>query len=129
MPGPAEILLLIVDDNDLVGQSLARCCQVPDIVLLAVASTAAAALEAGCKYEPDVVLMDYQLGSHGGVDVARELINAVPSSKVIILTGAVTERMKLEAHEAGCVGCLDKTISVGRMLPALIRRVHSGGPV
>ncbi len=123
------ISVLIVDDNDLVGESMARCCEVPDIRVVAVVSTAETALEAGRKYRPDVVLMDYRLGTDNGASVARRLLEIVPTSKVVIVTGAASQRVQRDALDAGCVGCVEKTMQVGRMLPELVRRAHFGQSV
>jgi DNA-binding NarL/FixJ family response regulator len=123
------ISVMIVDDNDLVAQSMARCCDVPDIRVVAVVSIAASALEAGRRYKPDVVLMDYRLGGDNGVSVARKLLDIVPTSKVVIVTGAASERVQQDALDVGCVGCVEKTMQLGRMLPDLVRRAHFGRSV
>lgn len=115
-----------MDDNELVAQSLARCCEVPDISVVAVASTPAEAMDAALEYSPDVVLMDYRLGSENGVLVARRLLQVTPASRILIMTGDPTARTRVEAREGGCVGCVGKTLHIGSELPALIRRAHSG---
>jgi two-component system response regulator DegU len=120
------ISVLIVDDNDLVGESMARCCDVDGISVTAVVSSSAEALAAASEYQPDVVLMDYRLGRDNGVSVARQLLDVHPSSKVVIMTGDPTERTRLEALAAGCVGCIGKTMHIARELPDLIRRAYAG---
>jgi DNA-binding NarL/FixJ family response regulator len=120
------ISVLIVDDNDLVGQSLARGCGASDISVIAVVSTAAEAVATAGDNQPDVVLMDYRLGRENGVSVARALLEVSPGSRVIIMTGVPSEQTRAEALDAGCVGCVGKTMHIGRELPALIRRAHSG---
>jgi CheY-like chemotaxis protein len=127
MDVPARpISVLIVDDNELVGESLARGRETPDIRVVAVVSTAAEALAATLEHHPDVVLMDYRLGRDNGVSVARTLLQSAPTTRVLIMTGDPTARTRAEALDAGCMGCVGKTIHTGTELPALIRRAYSG---
>ena len=120
------ITVLVVDDNELVGQSMARCCAVPGIEVVAVVDTAAAALQAAQAHQLDVVLLDYRLGPDSGVMVARQILGLQPTTKVVMVSGAASPHLKREALEAGCVGCIDKTMQVGRMLPDLVKRASSG---
>jgi DNA-binding NarL/FixJ family response regulator len=123
------IRLLIVDDNDLVGQTLSRSCRIPEIEVLAVATTAAEALAAAEQTPPDVVLMDHRLAGEDGLVVAASLLEAVPTAKVIVVSGAVTPDVRRRAAEIGCWGCLEKTMSLGRALAGVVQKVHAGEPV
>jgi DNA-binding NarL/FixJ family response regulator len=122
----SSISVLIVDDNDLVGESLARCCEETDISVTAVVSSAAEALAAASESHPDVVLMDYRLGPDNGASVARQLLQIVPASKIVIMTGDPSEQTRREALAAGCVGCVGKTMHIAHELPSLILRAHAG---
>jgi DNA-binding NarL/FixJ family response regulator len=129
MPGLGEISVLIVEDSEIVAQSLARACEVPGMRVVGVVSTAAPALEASLQYRPDVVLMDYRLGADNGVSIAKRLLSAVPTSKIVIVTGAATDEERAEALDAGCMGLVEKSLQVGKGLATLVQRVAAGGPV
>jgi DNA-binding NarL/FixJ family response regulator len=122
MADPAKIL--IVDDDELVADVLARCCEEPDMTVIGLAANADTALALAQEHQPDVVLMDHRLDGADGVEVASRLWAISPDSKVVIVTGAASTSLIRAAQEAGCVGCIEKTISISSGLP---RSVVSNG--
>jgi DNA-binding NarL/FixJ family response regulator len=122
----APIRLLIVDDNDLVAQTLARSCKVPEIEVVGVATSAAEVLAAANEGSLDVVLMDHRLGGEDGLVVAEALLAVAPTVRIILVSGAVTPDMRTRAVEIGCWGCLEKTMTLGRELAAVVQQVHAG---
>ena len=115
------ISVLIVDDDDLVGQILAECCDEPDIDVVGVVAEREAALAAAAGVRPDVVLIDVRLAGHDGVEIAREILALIPAVKVIVVTADPGPDVELAALEAGCWGCIGKTMAMGDALPDLIR--------
>lgn len=116
----------MVDDNDLVRNSLVRCCQVPGLEVVGTAESSGAAVEALGHVRPDVVLLDYRLGPELGIDVARELLARAPGLRVIIVSGVTSPEMAAEARRSGCSGCVEKTMATGRALPDLVRKAYAG---
>ena len=121
------ITIMIVDDDEMVADSLARCCAEPDMQVVAMAGNAASALAAAREHQPEVVLMDHRLDGADGVEVASSVLAISPRSRVVIVTGAASTSLIRAAEEAGCVCCIEKTMSMRQVLPELIRRVHTGG--
>lgn len=119
------VKILIVDDDDLVADTLVRCCEEPGMIVIGVAANADSALTLAQEHQPDVVLMDYRLDGADGVEVAGWLLAVSPNSKVVIVTGVASTSLIRAAEEAGCVGCIEKTMSMRWVLPELIRRVHT----
>jgi DNA-binding NarL/FixJ family response regulator len=118
--------ILIVDDHSLVGETLRRVLdREPDLTVVAVVETAAAALEAAEGLRPDVVLMDYRLPDGDGATTAARLLEAIPGTKILMLTGSGDETTVSEALQAGCVGYLEKTAKVDRVITA-IRQARDG---
>ena len=115
-----------MDDNDLVRDSLQRCCQVPGLQVVGTAGSAGTAFEAVVDLQPDVVLLDYRLGQDIGTDVAPELIARLPGVRVIIVTGSADHEIEAEARRVGCSGCVEKTMATGRVIPDLVKRAYSG---
>jgi DNA-binding NarL/FixJ family response regulator len=126
MTDEGQIRILIVDDNELVGPSLARSCEGPDVTIVGIVQSAQAALDAVRSHHPDIVLMDYRLGPDDGVGVAEAVLGEVPDAKVLIVSGALTPAVREAALDAGCWGCLEKTMATGRELGQLVRRVYAG---
>jgi DNA-binding NarL/FixJ family response regulator len=126
MPDGPVVSVLIVDDNDLVAQTMARACTVPGIDVVGTAYDAQTTLDAVRRRAPDVVLLDQRLGLDSGLMVARQLLALAPAAKVIMVTGAATPQVQREALDAGCVYCVEKTMEIGRSLPDLVRKAAAG---
>jgi DNA-binding NarL/FixJ family response regulator len=124
-----SVKILIVDDDEQVAESLARCCEEPGMMVIGLAASADSALTFAQEHQPDVVLMDHRLDGADGVEVAKWLLEVSPKSRVVMVTGAASTALIRAAEEAGCVGCIEKTMSMRRVLPDVIRRVHAGESV
>jgi DNA-binding NarL/FixJ family response regulator len=123
---PDKIRVLVVDDHEMVAQSLRRVLGAEDdIDVIATAATVKAALEAAVAYVPDVILMDYLLPDGDGVAATAAIRALVPDVKVVLLTGSDVESALPGALEAGCVGFLEKTSALDKLVPA-VRAVASG---
>ena len=68
---------------------------------------------------PDVVLVDYYLGSENGLDLVRHALAAGYSIPFILLTGRGSYDVDLKAMQAGAVDYISKT----ETNPALLERV------
>lgn len=77
-----------------------------------------AALEAICRGEHDVYLLDYRLGRRTGLDLLREARAKGCLGPVIMLTGQGERDVDVAAMEAGAADYLDK----GRLDAALLER-------
>jgi DNA-binding NarL/FixJ family response regulator len=64
---------LIVDDNPQFAEVAGRLLEREGLVVLAKASTGAEAIDLVRKFRPDVVILDIDLGTESGFDVARQL--------------------------------------------------------
>jgi PAS domain S-box-containing protein len=72
------------------------------------AKTFEAGLEAMCLNQHDVVLVDYRLGAHNGIELLREALERGCQSPVILLTGAGEHQVDVEAMQAGAADYLVK---------------------
>jgi DNA-binding NarL/FixJ family response regulator len=100
--------------------SLARA----GIEVVAEATTSAATVEAALAQRPDVALVAADLAG-GGVEAVRSLCEAVPGSRVVVLSADPRGSELLAAVLAGAAGYLPKDVSVER-LPHVIRGVVEG---
>lgn len=119
------IKVLIVDDNDLVAKTLARCCEPPDFEVVEMVDSTDGAVRAAAAHRPHVALVDYRLGADNGIATARRLLDLDPALAVIIST-ADPDPVVEEAKQAGCWGCVEKSVSMGRTLPDLLRMIVNG---
>lgn len=80
---------LVVDDAPAIVESLKATLEslgVPS-ANIAIAMTAAEAMERFEATEPDVIFMDIQLPDVGGNSVAWHILHKKPRAKVIVMTG------------------------------------------
>jgi DNA-binding NarL/FixJ family response regulator len=126
-PGaPDPIRVLVVDDHALFRRGLEMVlAQETDIDVVGEAQDGAEAVERAAETTPDIVLMDVRMPKRGGIDACTAIKDAVPSSKIIMLTISDEEADLYDAIKAGAMGYLLKEISIEEVASA-IRAVHGG---
>jgi DNA-binding NarL/FixJ family response regulator len=77
---------LIVDDNALFLEGSADLLKREGLDVVGVASNGAQAIKLVSELEPDVTLVDIDLGDEDGLEVARQLSDISPYSKVILIS-------------------------------------------
>lgn len=123
------ITVLLVDDQALVRAGFAMLVgSQPDLSVVGEAGDGLAAVRAVRTLQPDVVLMDVRMPTMDGVEATREVVAAVPETKVIVLTTFDLDEYAFSALQAGASGFLLKDAPPEDLLDA-IRVVHSGDAV
>lgn len=104
------IRVVLVDDHPVVRAGLkALLTTTGTVEVVAEAATGEAAIDVVNRADPDVVLMDLQLGEGmDGVSATRQLIEDDPRRRVLIVTTYDTDADILRAIEAGACGYLLK---------------------
>ena len=112
--------ILLVDDHDIVRLGLMTLLNdQPDMEVVGEANTAADAVRAAERLQPDVVLMDIRLPGEGGIEAARQVTHKVPNSKVVMLTSFADDGLVLRAIRAGAVGYVLKQVGNEELLRAI----------
>jgi two-component system NarL family response regulator len=126
-PGTGDpIRVLVVDDHALFRRGLEMVLeQEPDIDVVGEAEDGAEAVQKAVETTPDIVLMDVRMPKRGGIDACTAIKDAVPSTKIIMLTISDEEADLYDAIKAGAMGYLLKEISIEEVASA-IRAVHGG---
>jgi len=83
------------------------------------------AVDHALALKPDVVLMDVQMPEMNGVAATAQVTQALPETKVIILTTFDYDEYVFDGMKAGARGYMLKDIPATELL-ATIRRVHAG---
>jgi len=92
--------LLIVEDNSSMRRLIKSV--VKDLAInIHECEDGAEALEAYETYHPEWVLMDVEMKEKDGFTATREITEAHPQAKILILTKYSTDRMRDEAERAG----------------------------
>ncbi|GAA4203270.1 response regulator transcription factor [Actinocatenispora rupis] len=103
------IRLLIVDDHPVVRDGLRGMFAAdPRFEVIGEVGDGAAAIDAGVRLRPDVILMDLRMPGTDGVTAIRELARRDVPSRVLVLTTYDTDSDVLPAVEAGATGYLLK---------------------
>jgi DNA-binding NarL/FixJ family response regulator len=107
--GDRKTRVLVVDDHDLVAQTLQRALAVEsDLNVVGCVGSVDAAVQAADELQPDVVLMDFRLPDGSGADATALIKAAWPETEVVMLTGHSSGAVLAQALEAGCSGFVSK---------------------
>lgn len=106
------ITVAVVDDHPLFRRGIISLLEtLPDVEVAGSAATAEEALALVAEHEPDVVLMDLDLGEQSGIDATRSILRRRPETAVLVLTMLGDDRSLLAALSAGARGYLLKVAS------------------
>ncbi|MDH4082891.1 MAG: response regulator transcription factor [Nitrospira sp.] len=120
------IRVLLVDDHEVIRVGLRTVlAQSQGINVVGEAGTVADAVQQSQKLKPDVILMDVRLPDGSGVDACREILGALPSTRIVFLTSYADDDSVLAAVLAGAHGYVLKEIDSLGLLEA-IRSVANG---
>jgi DNA-binding NarL/FixJ family response regulator len=121
------IRLVVVDDHPIVRQGLvATLDDEPDFETVDSASSAEEGLILVTRHQPDVLLLDLELPGMSGVEAIPHLIEASPTTRIIVFTAYDTDERVLTAIRAGAKGYLLKGAAVAE-IAAAVRTVAAGG--
>ena len=126
----ATVRIMLVDDHAIVRQGLRSILERErDLVVVAEASSADAALTVVAHAEPDIMLMDLKLSTASdleGLELCAELTARHPDVGVLVLTTFLDEQLVLRAVRAGARGYVVKDVDTSGLVRA-IRDVSRGG--
>lgn len=121
-----QIRVLIADDHPLIRQGLELVIdEQPDMHLVAQAVDGFDAVAKTLSMRPDVVLMDLKMPKQDGLAALKQILEAAPAMKCIILTSFTDDVQVLDAISAGAKGFLNKDSNHEDLLAA-IRAVNRG---
>ncbi|MGH3760219.1 response regulator [Actinophytocola sp.] len=120
------IRLLLVDDHSLVVTAMVAAFEdVPDIDLVATATSVGEAVAEVVRHRPDVVLLDRRLPDGDGVGAIGRILATSPRARVLLFTGAADREIADRVADAGGAGILLKAGVLEDMLTT-IRSVAAG---
>src|SRR5205085_8681916 len=77
------------------------------------------------KLLPDVIVMDVAMPLLNGLEATRQILKALPTAKVLVLTSYGDDDCVAQMMDAGAAGYLIKQTAANDLLKA-IREVHRG---
>jgi DNA-binding NarL/FixJ family response regulator len=120
------ITILLVEDHMIVRQGLRALLEAEgDLKIVAEAATGREAVELTRKLRPAVVVMDIALPVLNGVEATRQILKAVPATRVLILSAHGDDAYIEQVTAVGAAGYLLKQSSLAAFAHA-IRQIHAG---
>jgi two-component system, NarL family, nitrate/nitrite response regulator NarL len=113
------VRVLVVDDHALFTDAILPTLGEMEWEVVAVVRRGEDAIETAIREKPDLVMVDLGLPDMGGIAVGTRILEALPNTKVIALTGRSDPEAVKEAQTAGFHGFLTKNIPLPRFSEAL----------
>ena len=121
-----QITVLLAEDHTIVREGFRKMLELEDdIDIVGEAADGRQAVLLTKKLRPAVVLMDIAMPQMNGLEATRQLLKAVPSTKVLMLSAHSDDAYVKSATESGAVGFLLKQTSAHEVCRA-IRTVQAG---
>jgi len=111
--------VLIVDDHALLAELLRTSLQEHGMYVVGVVNAAADALSIARMRRPDIVLMDLRLADGDGIAAGALILDHLPDTHVIALTGLNDARMVRATMRAGFSGYLSKVSPVAQVVRSI----------
>lgn len=120
------IRVLLVDDHTVVRAGLRMIIESqPEMQMAGEAGNRAEALALVAKEQPDIILLDLDLGDDNGMDIITELLAAANHARIIVLTGLRSPEVHRQAVMLGAMGVVPKEKATATLISA-IQRVQAG---
>jgi two-component system, NarL family, response regulator NreC len=121
-----SIRVLVVDDHAVVRAGLCRVLDAEDdIEVVGEAETGERAIFEAIESKPDVIVMDVVMPGKSGIEATPEVLRAVPTTKVLVLSMQDDPRYVRAAFEAGARGYVLKEAADTEVVGA-VRSVAAG---
>jgi DNA-binding NarL/FixJ family response regulator len=121
-----RITVLLADDHTIVREGFRHLLELEtDFEVVGEAADGRQAVALAVKLRPDVVLMDIAMPRLNGLEATRQVLKALPSAKVIMLSSHDDDARVENATNSGAAGFLFKQTSAQDVCHA-IREVHQG---
>jgi DNA-binding NarL/FixJ family response regulator len=127
-----EIRILLVDDHSLFRDSLSRLLETePGFRMVGSCATVAEALpiitSEHAQNQPDIILLDYDLGEEQGTVALDEIRKHGFRGRVLMVTAGMSDAATVRVLESGSEGIFLKHSSPAQLVEA-IRRMVAGEP-
>jgi DNA-binding NarL/FixJ family response regulator len=120
------ISVLIVEDHEFTRMGLKLSLEaLPGLNIIGEAQDGDEGLKKASELKPDVVLMDVEMPVMDGIDATRAIRNALPDTRVIMLTSHKSDQTIFAALTAGANGYCLKNIGA-QQLATVIGMVSEG---
>jgi DNA-binding NarL/FixJ family response regulator len=121
-----RITVLLAEDHMIVREGFRKMLELEDdFEIVGEAQDGRAAVTLAKKFRPEVVLMDIAMPLLNGLEATRQVLKAVPATKVLMLSAHSDDAYVKNATDSGAMGFLLKQTSAHDVCRA-IREVQKG---
>jgi len=121
-----KITVLLAEDHTIVREGFRRMLELEeDLEVVGEAQDGRQAVALADKLRPEVVLMDIAMPLLNGLEATRQVLKALPATKVLMLSAHSDDAYVKTAAESGAAGFLLKQTSAHDVCRA-IREIHRG---
>jgi len=118
--------ILLVDDHAIVRDGLRMLLEAHgDLKVVGAAADGREALNEARRLRPDIVVMDISMPGMNGIEAAQAICEALPATKVLILSQQAGSAHAHRALQAGVRGYVLKQ-AAGTELVAAVRAIQAG---
>jgi DNA-binding NarL/FixJ family response regulator len=110
--------VLLADDYPGILTALTRLLS-PDHDVVGSVSDGGAVLEAALRLQPDVVVLDLNMSNVNGLESCRRITQAIPHTKVIVLTATIDADVMQKALAMGACAFVEKQSDTNQLLSAI----------
>ena len=112
--------VLIVDDHSIMRDGLQELLERSgEFTVVGQARDGIEAVDAALSLRPDVIIMDLIMPAKDGIEACREIMDAAPESRVLVLTASTDEDVAIQAVAAGATGYLQKFTGKEKLLETM----------
>jgi DNA-binding NarL/FixJ family response regulator len=122
-----SIRILLIDDHAIIRDGLRDLIESrPGMVVVGDAGASVDALNLASTEQPDVIVLDLDLGDESGLDLLPKLLAMLPEARVIILTGTRDHEVRDSAIDLGARGVVLKEKGAIELLNAIEKVYRTG---
>ena len=115
------VSVLIADDQRLFAEALEAILSTDGrIRVVGRAADGQAAVDLARETRPDVVLMDIAMPVMDGIEATRTILEQLPKTRIVVLTGSAATHDVARARSAGASGYVTKDQIAGDLLRAIL---------
>ncbi len=118
--------IMVVDDNEPLRSLVKELLNIyaPDCEII-TAENGEKSIAVAKEMEPDVIFMDLKMPGMNGIEATAKIKSFLPSSRVVILTGFVDNKLLEDAKSAGACHYMLKNTMHNELKP-LLKRLLAG---
>ena len=128
MPNPANVTVLIIDDNDVSRSMLRHILASEHYRVIGEAGNGRLGLELAERLKPNIICLDINMPTQNGIEVLKVVKESLPQIEVLMVTGNNDRDSVSEAMQLGAAGYIVKPFNPTTLLRTLEQAVLKLSP-